>query len=122
MAFPAPFALLALQQGGLQQMLPFLFQIAAFFAIFYFIVLRPQQQERKRHQERLLALKRGDEVVTAGGLIGEVASIQQGLKDGQPAATLEDRITIKTGEAKVVVQRGRIAAVLGDGGTSTSTT
>jgi preprotein translocase subunit YajC len=122
MAFPAPFALLALQQGGLQSMLPFLFQIAAFFAIFYFIVLRPQQKERKRHQERLLGLKKGDEIVTSGGLVGEVASIQQGLKDGQPTPTLEDRITIKSGESKVVVQRGRIAAVLGDGGTSVAAT
>ncbi|MCU0623397.1 MAG: preprotein translocase subunit YajC [Gemmatimonadaceae bacterium] len=122
MAFPVPFALLALQQGGLQSMLPFLFQIAAFFAIFYFIVLRPQQKERKRHQERLLGLKKGDEIVTAGGLVGEVAAIQQGLKDGQPTPSLEDRITIKSGESKVVVQRGRIAAVLGDGGTSVAAT
>ncbi len=118
MSFQTPFALLALQQGGLQQMLPFLFQIAAFFAIFYFIVLRPQQKERKKHQDRLLGLKRGDEVITAGGLIGEVATITQTLKDGQPTSSLEDRVTIKTGESKVVVQRGRIAVVLGDGGTA----
>lgn len=121
MAFPTPFALIALQQGGMQAMLPFLFQIAAFFAIFYFIVLRPQQKERKRHQERLLALKKGDEVVTAGGLVGEVASVALGLKDGQPTATLEDRITLKTGESKVVVQRGRIAVVLGEGGSASPT-
>lgn len=118
MSFQTPFALLALQQGGLQSMLPFLFQIAAFFAIFYFIVLRPQQKERKKHQDRLLGLKRGDEVITAGGLIGEVATITQTLKDGQPTSSLEDRVTIKTGESKVVVQRGRIAVVLGDGGTA----
>ncbi|MDX2183958.1 MAG: preprotein translocase subunit YajC [Gemmatimonadaceae bacterium] len=118
MPLQTPFALLALQQGGLQQMLPFLFQIAAFFAIFYFIVLRPQQKERKKHQDRLLALKRGDEVITAGGLIGEVATITQTLKDGQPTSSLEDRVTIKSGESKVVVQRGRIAVVLGDGGSA----
>jgi preprotein translocase subunit YajC len=118
MPLQTPFALLALQQGGLQSMLPFLFQIAAFFAIFYFIVLRPQQKERKKHQDRLLALKRGDEVITAGGLVGEVAAITQTLKDGQPTSSLEDRVTIKSGESKVVVQRGRIAVVLGDGGTA----
>jgi preprotein translocase subunit YajC len=121
MVISTPLALLVLQQGGLQGALPFLFQIAAFGAIFYFIILRPQQQERKKHQARLMGLKKGDEIVTAGGLMGEVASIQQGLKDGQPVATLEDRITIKSGESKVVVQRGRIAAVMGDGGTSAPT-
>lgn len=107
-----------LQQGGLKQMLPFLFQIGAFFAIFYFIVLRPQQQERKKHQARLMALKKGDEVVTSGGLVGEVVAVAQTLKDGQPTPTLDDRITLKSGESKVIVLRGRIASVLGDGGTS----
>lgn len=118
MVTSVPLALLVLQQGGLKGALPFLFQIAAFFAIFYFIVLRPQQQERKKHQARLMGLKKGDEIITAGGLVGEVTAIQQGLKDGQPVPTLEDRITVKSGESKLVVQRGRIATVLGDGGTS----
>lgn len=119
---PHPYlALLALQQGGLQGAIPFLFQIAAFGAIFYFILLRPQQQQRKKHQARLLALKKGDEVVTAGGLVGEVAAIASSLKDGQPTASLGDRVTVKTGESKVVVVRGRIAEVLGDGGTAAPT-
>ncbi len=115
MIFPL---LQAAAPGGLNAMLPFLFQIAAFFAIFWFIVLRPQQKQRKEHEARLLGLKKGDEIVTAGGLVGEVVSIRETLKDGAPAKTLEDRITIKSGESKVVVERGRVARVLGNDGTA----
>ncbi len=118
MSLPVPFALLALQAGGLNQMLPFLFQIAAFFAIFYFILIRPQQKQRKDHEARLLNLKKGDEIVTTGGLVGEVLAIKETLKDGQPQRTLDDRVTVKSGESKVVVERGRIARVLGEAATS----
>jgi preprotein translocase subunit YajC len=93
----------------------FLFQIVAIIAIFYFVMIRPQQQERKRHEAALRALKKGDEVITAGGLVGEVLHIpapvgDAGAKDA--GAKMDDRITIKTGEAKVLVERGRIARVV----------
>ncbi|MGE3141830.1 MAG: preprotein translocase subunit YajC [Hyphomonadaceae bacterium] len=45
------------------------------FVIFYFLLIRPQQQQRKRHLAMIEALKRGDTVVTAGGLIGKVKSV-----------------------------------------------
>jgi len=77
----------------------FLFQMAAIMAIFYFLIIRPKVQQEKKHKQRLEQLKRGDEVVTAGGIVGEVVH----LKD--------DRVTVKTGEARVVIQRDRIAEV-----------
>jgi len=43
--------------------------------VFYFFLIRPQQQARKRHQELLGGLKRGDVVVTSGGLIGKIKSV-----------------------------------------------
>ena len=49
----------------LAQLLPFIFLIA----IMYFIIIRPQQQQAKRHQEMLNNLQRGDKIVTNGGLI-----------------------------------------------------
>jgi preprotein translocase subunit YajC len=82
-------------------------------------MIRPQQQQRKKHEQALLDLKKGDEIVTAGGIVGEVVHIKEGLKDGQPAKTLDDRVTIRTGESKVVVERGRIAKVLGTNGSDT---
>lgn len=81
-------------------------------AIFYFILLRPQQKQRKEHDAMLRALRRGDEVVTSGGVIGEVVFIAQQTKDGQPVVGMEDRVTIKSGDTRLIVERGRIAKIV----------
>lgn len=47
------------------------------FAIFYFLIIRPQQKQRKKHEEFLKSLKKGQVVVTSGGLIGEIKSISE---------------------------------------------
>lgn len=99
--------------GGGASLAPFLFQIGAIFAIFYFLMIRPQQKQRKKHEAAILAIKKGDQIVTAGGIVGEVVHIKDGLKDGQPSAGLGDHITIKSGESRLVVTRGRIASVGG---------
>jgi preprotein translocase subunit YajC len=82
------------------------------FGIFYFIWFRPQQRERAKHDELLKNLKKGDEVVTAGGIVGEVIHIKESMKDGQPVKAMDDRVTIKTGESRIVIERGRIARVV----------
>lgn len=109
--FPAPFLLQA-AGGASSPLLPFLFQIAAIFGIFYFLMIRPQQKQRKQHEERLRNLKRGDTVVTAGGLVGEVMHIKEAMKEGTAEKSMDDHITIKSGESRVVVERGRVARVL----------
>jgi preprotein translocase subunit YajC len=110
----ASFALLqAAPAAGISQMI---FMYGAIFAIFYFVLIRPQQKQRKTHEERVKALKKGDEIVTAGGIVGEVVHIAAQGKDG--AASLNDRITIKSGESRLVVERGRIAAIGGTAGTA----
>src|SRR5512145_210632 len=91
---------------GTNPMLPLLIQMGAIFAIFYFLMIRPQQKQRKQHEERLRNLRKGDSVVTAGGLVGEVVHIREAPGDGASKA-MEDHITIKTGESRVVVERGR---------------
>lgn len=96
---------------------PQLLMYAAIFAIFYFVLLRPQQQQKKRLEESMLGVKKGDEVVTAGGIIGDVIYIKAAGADGTPS--LDDRITIKSGESRLVVERGRIARVV-TGGASTA--
>ena len=103
LAAPAP-------DGG-NTLLPILVQFALIFAIFYFLMIRPQQRQRKLHEQNLLNLKKGDEVVTAGGVVGEVIHIRESMKDGQPARTMDDRVTIKSGESRLVVERGRIARI-----------
>jgi preprotein translocase subunit YajC len=97
--------------GGAASLAPFLFQIGAIFLIFYFLMIRPQQKQRKAHEASILALKKGDQVVTAGGIVGEVVHIKEGQKDGAAAPGMGDHITIRSGESRLIVTRGRIAAV-----------
>jgi preprotein translocase subunit YajC len=47
------------------------------FAIFYFLLIRPQQKRAKQHRELIETLKVGDQVVTAGGIHGKVAAVQE---------------------------------------------
>ncbi len=81
----------------------------AIFAIFYFILIRPQSTQRKKHDEMVRNLKKGDEIVTNGGLVGEVLFIKE--KGDDKTAGMEDRVTIKSGDTRVVVERGRIARI-----------
>lgn len=75
-------------------------------AIFYFVLFRPQQNARKQHDAAVRGIKRGDQVVTAGGIVGEVVHIRE-LASGAPGA--DDHITIKSAESRLVVERGKIA-------------
>jgi preprotein translocase subunit YajC len=108
-------ALLVLQlggAGGLGTMAPFLLQIVAIFGIFYFLVIRPQQTQKKKHEDALRNIKRGDRVVTFGGIIGEVVHVKDST-DGGGARGLEDEVTIKSAESRLIVERGRIARIVG---------
>jgi preprotein translocase subunit YajC len=103
------FNLMVVMQAGRPAgggMFIFFIQMAAIVAIFYFLLIRPQRQQQKRLKERLGKLKKGDEIITSGGLIGQVVH----LKD--------DRITIKSGESRVVVERQRIGQVVDSEGKS----
>ena len=87
-----------------------IFMYGAIFAIFYFILIRPQATQRKKHDELVRNLKKGDEIVTNGGLVGEVLFIKE--KGGDDASGgMDDRVTIKSGETRVIIERGRIAKI-----------
>ncbi len=76
-----------------------LFQIAAIGAVFYFFIIRPQQQARRKHEGLLQALKKGDDITTAGGIIGRVKEIK------------DNRITIESAGSTLLVERSRIVRV-----------
>ncbi len=77
-----------------------LIMLAAVFAIFYFLMIRPESKRRKERQEMLDALKRGDRVVTLGGLYGEIQDVH------------DDRIVLRIAEGvKVEVSKQAISAV-----------
>ncbi len=111
-----PLASLAiLQFPGGQAVIAPLLMYGGIFAIFYFLLIRPQQQQRKKHESAILELKKGDRIVTAGGLVGEVQHIKTAAS---PSA--DDEITIKSGESRLIIERGRIAKISSPTGTSSS--
>jgi preprotein translocase subunit YajC len=62
------------------------------FGIFYFLLIRPQQQRVKIHQQMVDAVRRGDTVVTAGGLIGKVAKVKD---DGELMVEIADNVQVR---------------------------
>jgi len=89
------------------------FQVVVIIGIIYFIMIRPQQKQRQKHEAALRGLKKGDEIVTSGGIIGKVVFIKESTKDGQPLKAMDDRVTIESGESRIVVERGKIGRVGG---------
>ena len=81
------------------QLLMLIMQIVAIVAVIYFLFIRPQSQARRKAEEMLAALKKGDEIVTAGGIVGKVRDIKESL------------ITIESGTSTLVVDRSRIVRV-----------
>ena len=103
--------------GGGSSLLPIVIQFGLIIAIIYFVMFRPQQKQRQQHEASLKALKRGDEIVTSGGIVGEVVHIRE-MSSEAGANRLDDRVTIKSGEARLIVERGRIARIVGAVGKS----
>ena len=109
---------LALMQSATNQMLGPIFMYGAIFAIFYFILIRPGQKQRKAQDAQLRQIKRGDEIVTTGGIIGEIIHIRETPAAEGKSNPMDDRITIKSGESRLVVERGRIARIIKSAGTA----
>ena len=85
--------------GGLiQAILP----LVLIFAVFYFLLIRPQQKKMKGHREMLTAVRRGDRVLTGGGIFGTVTKV---VSDSEIVVQIADAV-------KVRVARGTISEVL----------
>jgi preprotein translocase subunit YajC len=74
---------------------------SSFFGIFYFLLIRPQQKRQKEHKALLSNLKKGDQVITAGGMYGKIT----GLTDTAVTLEIAEKIRVK-------VARGQISARL----------
>lgn len=95
-------ALVASPEGGQTSLMPMVLMWTAIIAIFYFLLIRPQKKAQERHQKMVEGLQKGNEVMTEGGIIGQVIHLK------------EDRVTIKTAnDTRVEVARGKIARVFG---------
>jgi len=84
--------------GGLEAMLP----LVLIFVVFYFLLIRPQQKKMKQHKDTLSAIRRGDKVVTGGGIIGTVTKVDD-----------EFQLTVEIAkDVKVKVRRELVSTVL----------
>jgi preprotein translocase subunit YajC len=115
------FAQVATPAAGGSGMTQIILQLVLLGGIFYFLIIRPGQKQRKQQENAIFNLRKGDEVVTSGGVIGEILNIKETLKDGAPVKTVDDRITIKSGESKLVIQRGRVHQVIKSSGSDATT-
>ena len=73
---------------GIEQFIP----LILIFAIMYFLLIRPQQKKVKEHQAMVAALRRGDQVVTQGGVIGKVVKVKE---DGELEVEIADGVKIR---------------------------
>lgn len=84
--------------SGFEALLP----LVLIFVVFYFLLIRPQQKKQKQHKEMLTAIRRGDRVVTGGGIVGTVTKV---VDDKELAVEITDGV-------KVRVQRALVASVI----------
>ncbi|HBE92530.1 MAG TPA: preprotein translocase subunit YajC [Gammaproteobacteria bacterium] len=88
------------QGSGLMSLLP----LVAIFAVFYFLLIRPQQKRAKEHKAMTEAVAKGDEVVTAGGTLGKITDLGENFVTVEVASGVE-----------IKVQRSSIQALMPKG-------
>lgn len=88
----------AADPGLMAQLMPLLL----IFAVFYFLLIRPQQKKQKVHREMLNTIRRGDRIVTGGGILGTVTKV---ISDGELQVEIADGV-------KVRVDRGMVQSVV----------
>jgi preprotein translocase subunit YajC len=86
--------------SALQMLLPF----ALIFVIMYFLILRPQQKRVKEHAEMVKNLRRGDSIVTSGGLVGKVTKV---VDDDQVEIEIADGVRIRQMRQMVTAVRAK---------------
>lgn len=91
----------------LMQMAP----IVLIFVIFYFLLIRPQMTARKKHMEMVSNVRRGDTVVTAGGIIGKVTKV---LESEEVMVELADNVTVKVVKSTLTDVRNKTQPAAND--------
>ena len=91
----------------------FLFVLALMFVFMYLLLIRPQRQQQRRHAEMIDGLKVGDEIITVGGIYGDVTEVQPDRVSVEIAEDVEVEVT-KRAIASVVPPEEREAEAAGD--------
>ena len=80
--------------SGFAQFIP----LILIFVIFYFFLIRPQQKKAKEHKMMVTALKRGDEVVTSGGIVGKIERV---LGDDKVDILISENVTVQVVQSTI---------------------
>ena len=80
--------------SGFAQFIP----LILIFVIFYFFLIRPQQKKVKEHKNMVTSLKRGDQVVTSGGIVGQIEKVHD---DDKIDLVISDNVTVKVVKSTV---------------------
>ena len=80
--------------SGFAQFIP----LILIFVIFYFFLIRPQQKKVKEHKQMVAALKRGDEVVTSGGIVGKIERV---LGDDKVDILISENVTVQVVQSTI---------------------
>ena len=97
----------AAQPGGLTQGIMSFMPLILIFVIFYFLLIRPQQKKQQQHQQMLQNLKRGDQIITSGGMYGTIES----LDDKTVQLKIANQVKIKMSRSAIAgVQTGETSA------------
>ncbi len=80
--------------GGIEPLIP----LVLIFVVFYFLLIRPQQKKAKAHREMIAGLRRGDRVVTSGGIVGQV---QRVIGDSELSVEIADGVRVRVMRAMI---------------------
>lgn len=93
--------------GGLEALLP----LILIFVVFYFLLIRPQQKKMKEHKEMLASIRRGDKVVTGGGIHGTVTKVDE--QKGEVMVEIAPDVKVKVSQALISTVLSKTAPVAG---------
>jgi len=83
--------------------------MVAIFVVFYFLLIRPQQKRAKETKTMLAALQKGDEVVTAGGIVGKIAKLDEGYATVTIAPNVD--ITVQRSAISLMLPKGTVKSL-----------
>lgn len=86
-------------EGGAANPAATMMTMVGILAIFYFLFFRPQRKQQQQHRAMVKGAKKGDEIITVGGIMGTIVHLA------------DDRITIKSGETRIEIERSKIGKV-----------
>lgn len=99
--------------GGFEQQLMGLLPIMLMFVVLYFVMIRPQMRRAKEHRQMMEALQKGDEVITAGGIVGRLSRVADAYVTVEvaQAGASSIEITVQKQAVQTLLPKGTIKAI-----------